>query len=126
MFDIIELQHELLEIQREKQNQDQGSNSNSKSNNNYEAISPRPSPRLASRMRVGSIDSLDKNVSSLVSEGYTDAEDIAYILDVPVQRIKMRLGQIERENKERRAFEQLGLYALTQELNDGAGISIMS
>jgi hypothetical protein len=122
MFDIIELQHELLEIQREKQNQDQDSNSNS--NNNYEAINP--PPRLASRMRVGSIDSLDKNVSSLVSEGYTDAEDIAYILDVPVQRIKMRLGRIERENKERRAFEQLGLYALTQELNDGAGISIMS
>lgn len=124
MFDIIELQHLLSENQASR-NQT-GYNNNNSNNNNYEAINPRPRPRLASRMRVESIDSLDKNVSSLVSEGYTDAEDIAHILDVPVQRIKMRLGRIERENKEKRAFEQLGLYALSEELGGGCGISIMS
>jgi hypothetical protein len=88
-YDIIELQHELSEIQRERNEGNQNQMDNS-----YSQIKA----RIASR---------NKDIDMLLKRGSTPCQ-VSQILRIPMDFVNARVARLERDEEEKREFFATG------------------
>jgi hypothetical protein len=89
MMDLLELQHELNELQEER---------NQEMNNNYSYI----------KARIASQQSRNRSIDILLKEGNLEPCKVSEILEVPVDIVKARVAELERDEAEKDEFLATG------------------
>jgi hypothetical protein len=106
MFDIIELQHELSELEAERKEANRSTADNEESNYS------RFKARIASRT---------KDIDTLWRQN-TSVDNIAAILMVHPNIVKARIARLEEDEEGRREFLQLGIMSDSLQTGGYAGI----
>jgi hypothetical protein len=90
MFDILELQHELTEIQRERNEENQIDDS-------YSQI----------KARIAKQENRNRDIDMLLKRGSTPCQ-VSQILRIPMDPVQARLAALERDEEEKREFFATG------------------